>query len=190
MFTRIMFTIMMALLLMVSVAIAGDDAKPIEKAGDDAQPIEKAGDNAQPGEEAKEVTLKNQTHCPVMGGKIDSSIYTDIQGQRVYHCCPACSKPLQKDPDQYFKKASDAGVLFENIQTTCPVSGKELKEKMVFTDYEGRRVYFFCEDCIPKFEKDPQKFLTALDQPAEKTESKMEMPKDEHDHSAHDHGGH
>ncbi|MDH3889630.1 MAG: hypothetical protein OEV49_00985 [candidate division Zixibacteria bacterium] len=169
MFTRIFFATMMALLLMVSVAMAGEEATPVEK--------------------AKEVTLKNQTHCPVMGGKIDSTVYTDIQGQRVYHCCAGCGSPLKKDPDKYFKKAAAEGVLFENIQTKCPVSGEELKKGKAYTDYEGRRVYLCCEGCIPMFEKDPKKFLAALDKPAEKSEA--EEGKHDHDHDKdHDHSGH
>ena len=48
-----------------------------------------------------------QTHCPVMGGKIDSTVYTDIHGQRVYHCCPGCSESLKKDPDKFFKKPEE-----------------------------------------------------------------------------------
>ena len=79
----------------------------------------------------KEVSkeFKNQTHCPVMGGKIDSTLYTYVQGQRIYHCCPMCSTKLKKDPDKYFKKAAEEGALFENIQTTCPVSGEKLEDK-------------------------------------------------------------
>jgi YHS domain-containing protein len=123
---------------------------------------------------AQVVELTNQTNCPVMGGKIDSTAYTDIQGQRVYHCCPMCSKKLTADPDKYFKQAAANGVLFENIQTFCPVSGKELEQKEVYTDYEGRRVYFCCENCIPIFEKDPQKYLSILDQP-EPPENKADM---------------
>ncbi|MFQ6007749.1 MAG: YHS domain-containing protein [Candidatus Zixiibacteriota bacterium] len=111
--------------------------------------------------------LKMQTHCPVMGGKIDSSVYTDIQGQRVYHCCPACSQKLKADPDKYFKKAAEKGVLFENIQTTCPVSGEKLEEKSVYTDYEGRRIYFCCKKCRGTFSQDPAKYLSKLDAPTE-----------------------
>jgi YHS domain-containing protein len=130
--------------------------------------------------------LKNQTHCPVMGGKIDSTIYTDIQGQRVYHCCPMCSAKLKADPDKYFKKAAAEGVLFENIQTTCPVSGKELKDKSVYTDYEGRRIAFCCEMCPPKFEKDPQKYLQKLDEGTKaEPEKAMKMDHDSSDHSGH-----
>jgi YHS domain-containing protein len=121
-----------------------------------------------------------------MGGKIDSSAYTDIQGQRVYHCCPACTKSLKEDPDKYFKKAAAEGVLFENIQTSCPVSGKELKTKEAYLDFEGRRVYFCCEGCFDEFNKDPQKYLTRLDQPAEGTET----AKQEHSHESHHGDGH
>lgn len=114
---------------------------------------------------------KNQTHCPVMGGAIDSSAYTDIQGQRVFHCCPGCSSSLTKDPDKYFQKAAEDGILFENIQTFCPVSGKKLEEKEAFTDYNGRRIYFCCEGCIGPFGEESAKFLAALDEkPKEDTE--------------------
>jgi YHS domain-containing protein len=136
----------------------------------------------------KKIELKEQTLCPVMGGKINTKVYTDIQGQRVYHCCPGCSAPLKKDPDKYFQKAAAEGVLFENIQTTCPVSGAELKKKEVALDFEGRRVYFCCEGCVSAFKKDPQKYLTMIDEPADKTKKKdMKMDHGSEDHSKHNH---
>ncbi len=140
------------------------------------------------GESKKEAPkeLKNQTVCPVMGGKIDSTIYTDIQGQRVYHCCPMCSKKLKADPDKYFKKAAEQGVLFENIQTTCPVSGEELEDKSIYTDYEGRRIYFCCKNCRGKFNADPQKYLSAMDTPAKK-EMKKKMKDMNDEHKGHNH---
>jgi len=137
-----------------------------------------------------QVELKNQTLCPVMGGKIDSTAYTDIQGQRVYHCCPMCSAKLKDDPDKYFKQAAADGVLFENVQTFCPVTGKKLDKKETYVDYEGRRVYFCCSNCIPTFEKDPQKYLSILDKPAPpETKSDMSGMKMGTDHSSNDQGG-
>ena len=121
-----------------------------------------AGETAKKADAEAPKELKKQTHCPVMGGKIDSTVYTDIHGQRVYHCCPGCSENLKKDPAKYFKKAAAEGVLFENIQATCPVSGKELAEKTVYVDHEGRRVYFCCEACPDKFTADPAKYLKVL----------------------------
>lgn len=143
--------------------------------------------------ESQPKELKNQTHCPVMGGVIDSTVFTDIQGQRVYHCCPMCSAKLKADPDKYFKKAAAEGVLFENIQTTCPVSGEKLEDKSVLFDYEGRRVYFCCEMCQPKFEKDPRKYLSILDNMSSaKPEEgkKMDESDDQSETHHHDEEGH
>lgn len=141
--------------------------------------------------ENEKTELKNQTHCPVMGGKIDSTAYTDIQGQRVYHCCPMCTEKLTADPDKYFKKAAEEGILFENIQTNCPVSGKELKAKTVSVDYEGRRVYFCCEMCPPKFAKDPQTYLEKMTPNAETMKMEEGMKGHEgNDQEADMHEGH
>ncbi len=158
-------TIVMACLMIGSFAAVADDAKTVAT------------------EEAPK-ELKNQTHCPVMGGEIDTTVFTDIQGQRVYHCCPMCSKGLKEDPDKYFKKAAAEGVLFENIQTTCPVSGEELEDKSVFTDHEGRRVAFCCDKCVAAFDKDPAKYLSKLDAPAEEKE---EGTKEMTGHEGHGH---
>lgn len=46
-------------------------------------------------------------------------------------------------------------------QTTCPVMGGKIDPK-VYTDHEGRRVYFCCPGCIGTFKKDPQKYLAKL----------------------------
>jgi YHS domain-containing protein len=144
------------------------------------------GDAKKTSETPKE--LKSQTHCPVMGGKIDSTVYADIQGQRVYMCCPMCSDTLKAAPDTFFKKAEAEGVLFENIQTVCPVSGAKLKDKSVYTDFEGRRVVFCCEKCIDAFNEDPKKYLTKLDESTDAAKKeKMKMDDDSHDHSGHNH---
>ena len=144
---RITMIMTLAALMKIAAAVfAGEaDQKPVEK--------------------PKE--LKNQTHCPVMGGVIDSTVYTDIQGQRVYHCCPMCSKDLKADPDKFFKKAAKDGIVFENIQTVCPVSGEPI-DKNVSLYHEGRQLKFCCEKCIATFEKEPAAYLSKMD--AKKTD--------------------
>jgi len=127
--------------------------------------------------------LKHQTVCPVMGGKIDSTAFTDIQGQRVYHCCPMCSAKLKADPDKYFEQSANDGILFENVQTTCPVSGDSLENKSTYVDYKGRRIYFCCEDCIARFDKNPEKYLKSMDS-GDKSES-GDMKKMDHDSHMH-----
>jgi YHS domain-containing protein len=107
--------------------------------------------------------LKPQTNCPVMGDEIDSSAYTDIQGQRVYFCCKMCDKKLRADPEKYFKKAAEQGVLFENVQKLCPVTGKAI-DKRFFVDHVGRRVFFSDDTCAAQFAKDPATYLKKLDE--------------------------
>lgn len=133
--------------------------------------------------------LVNQTRCPVMGGKIDSAAYTDIQGQRVYHCCPGCSAKLRKDPNSYFQKAAAEGILFENVQTVCPVSGKPINKAHVL-DFEGRRVYVCSDTCANVFRKHPGRYLEALDKGMPKPDKKESKAKAD-EHSEHGrHGGH
>jgi YHS domain-containing protein len=158
--------VLVTLALLAWSAFAADATKqaaPTKEMKDNSKELESEAP-AEKIAEPKELTA--QTHCPVMGGKIDSTIYTDIQGQRVYHCCPMCSPKLKADLDKYFKKAAEQGILFENIQITCPVSGEKLEEKSVYTDYEGRRVYFCCKKCRGTFNENPTKYLSRLDEPA------------------------
>ncbi len=61
-----------------------------------------------------EAEAGNQTTCPVMGLKIDKSLYEDYQGKRVYLCCPACPKKFKAKPDKYIKKMADEGVVLED----------------------------------------------------------------------------
>lgn len=49
-----------------------------------------------------------------------------------------------------------------NEQKTCPVMGGTIN-KDIYADYEGKRVYFCCEACVPTFKKDPAKYITKLE---------------------------
>jgi len=46
-------------------------------------------------------------------------------------------------------------------QSTCPVSGDPIN-KEVYTDYQGKRVYFCCQACPPEFAKNPDKYMKVL----------------------------
>ena len=48
-------------------------------------------------------------------------------------------------------------------QTTCPVMGGAIN-KDIFTEYKGKKVYFCCPGCKPKFEKNPEKYIDKLPQ--------------------------
>ena len=53
-------------------------------------------------------------------------------------------------------------------QTTCPVMDGNKIDKNVFIEYEGKKVYFCCPDCIEKFKADPEKYIAKLPQFQEK----------------------
>jgi rhodanese-related sulfurtransferase/YHS domain-containing protein len=42
-----------------------------------------------------------QKTCPVMGGKINKELYTDVKGKRVYVCCKGCIAKVEKNPEKY-----------------------------------------------------------------------------------------
>jgi YHS domain-containing protein len=48
-------------------------------------------------------------------------------------------------------------------QTICPVMGGPINRD-IFVEYEGKKVYFCCEQCKGQFEKEPQKYLSKLPQ--------------------------
>ena len=83
---------------------------------------------------------------------------------------------------KYFKKTAAEFILFENIQTTCPMSGEELKKKKVFSNFEGRRIFFCCEDCQKKFTANPQKVLSSMDKKSDANEKKNIKGHEGHNH--------
>jgi len=55
----------------------------------------------------------------------------------------------------------------ENVQVTnaiCPVMPDMKVNPAIFTDYEGKRVYFCCRNCKAAFAKNPEKYLPLLPQ--------------------------
>jgi YHS domain-containing protein len=49
-------------------------------------------------------------------------------------------------------------------QTTCPVMEGNKINKAIFTEYKGKKVYFCCPECKPKFEAEPEKYIAKLPQ--------------------------
>ena len=49
----------------------------------------------------------------------------------------------------------------EMANTICPVMGEPV-DKNIFVEYNGRKIYFCCKDCVKKFEENPEKYLANL----------------------------
>ena len=109
-------------------------------------------------------TGKPQSICPVEGGKINKEVFTDYKGWRVYFCCPACIDSFRKNPESYLEKMKAGGVQPARTpqpQTLCPVLGAEINRD-TYDDYQGKRVYFCCEQCKIKFKAAPAVYLKKL----------------------------
>jgi hypothetical protein len=65
-------------------------------------------------ETAEKPGMKKQTHCPVMGGKINKEQYVDVEGYRIYVCCPGCKGTIKADPDKYIEKMKAEGITPES----------------------------------------------------------------------------
>jgi YHS domain-containing protein len=50
-----------------------------------------------------------------------------------------------------------------NPQTDCPVMRGKI-DKNVYTDYQGKRIYFCCSGCLDDFKKSPEKYLKQMEE--------------------------
>ncbi len=63
--------------------------------------------------EAAVAESKPQTRCPVMGGEINKDIYVDVDGKRVYFCCPNCIEKFKADAAKYIQEMEAEGIALE-----------------------------------------------------------------------------
>ena len=90
-------------------------------------------------------------------------MFADVDGKRVYFCCPGCDKKFLEDAKANVKKMEAEGITLAVAQTACPMSGKKINPKKHTELADGRTVYFCCGSCQAKFEKDPEKYLDGED---------------------------
>jgi membrane fusion protein, copper/silver efflux system len=88
-----------------------------------------------------------QTHCPVMGGTINTDFYADVQGYRVYVCCPGCDQAILDDPDTHINNMKANGITPYRLQTLCPVMGDPINREF-YHDHDGWRIYVCCPGCL------------------------------------------
>ncbi len=92
-------------------------------------------------------SIKLQTECPVMGGPINTDFYADVDGYRIYVCCPGCDQTVLDDPETYLEEMKAEGITPYRIQTHCPVMGGEINRDL-YHDHDGQRIYVCCPGCL------------------------------------------
>ena len=112
--------------------------------------------------EAKKIV--RQTHCPIMKKKkINTSQSFEYDGKKIYTCCKGCLKKVTKNPGKYVGQLEAAGITLYSAQTTCPISGKELKNKNFFVDHDGKRIYYCCSGCGKTLTENIDKYLKEIE---------------------------
>ena len=66
--------------------------------------------------------------------------------------------------DHDARTAEDASGQSQTTNVMCPVMRDMKVNPDIFTDYQGKRVYFCCPSCKAAFERDPDRYLPFLPQ--------------------------
>jgi len=110
--------------------------------------------------------------CPVSGEDMGADTVDVVYGTRLVRlCCKGCKKGFEKDPAATMAKI-DAALIAEQSKTyplkTCLVSGEPIEGAGFDQLYGVRLTRFCCEKCGKEFQKEPAKYLAALDKAAPK----------------------
>jgi len=103
--------------------------------------------------------------CPVMDEPVDFNVKTMTDEGPVYFCCERCIKKYENSPEKYTEKVATQREQLKKmarVQVNCPLSGEPIDEK-VFSEPDGKKVYFCCGGCKGKYDKDPTKYATKLE---------------------------
>ena len=107
--------------------------------------------------------LRAQTNCPITGDVLeDRDAYIDYEGHRIFVCCKKCVKKANAAPEKVAHAMYMDGVQLENLQTTCAVTGKELKNRDHFVQVYNKRIYVGSAMAKMKVAVDPSKYLDVL----------------------------
>ncbi|MEE9293899.1 MAG: hypothetical protein V3W34_02895 [Phycisphaerae bacterium] len=76
----------------------------------------------------------------------------------VYFCSDDCAAAFDKENDKTAAKKLESVL---TSQTVCPLSGKPIDVE-VSQEYNGKKIFFCCTDCVKEFEKDKDGVLAKL----------------------------
>jgi len=124
-------------------------------AGDGA-PVHDHGEHA---DHAMPDNRQLQTQCPVMGGAINPEHFIDVEGYRIYVCCPGCDQQIAAHPQKYIREMEQAGVQLYRLQTHCPIMGGAINREL-YHDHDGQRIYVCCAGCLEEVRQRSDEIIT------------------------------
>jgi hypothetical protein len=83
---------------------------------------------AQPEKQAPEAqVVKKQTLCPIMtDNPVNTNLFVDHDGKRIYVCCKGCIDPVKKDAAKYITQMEKDGITLDKVPvaaTAKPAGG-------------------------------------------------------------------
>jgi len=117
-----------------------------------------------------------QTGCPISGGEVSAESKLVVAGVEVGFCCDNCKGKVDAEKDAtaqaalvfgneafekgFAKKASAVSVA--GMKCFFMVKKDLLEDK--FVEFNGGKVFFCCDSCIKRFNKDPEKYAAKANQ--------------------------
>ncbi|NOX59970.1 MAG: hypothetical protein GXP29_14085, partial [Planctomycetes bacterium] len=97
---------------------------------------------------------KVQVACPVSAKPVDSKIFVESGGKKVFLCCKGCVGKYKKDPAKYASALANS----YTFQTKCPVMGGDIDPQVSTTLSTGETIYYCCAGCDEPLRKNPAKY--------------------------------
>ena len=72
----------------------------------------------------KDQVLKPQETCPIKGSPINKTRFVDVNGYRIYVCCPSCIEQVKKDPAKAIATLKERGEAAEVRLALCTTCGE------------------------------------------------------------------
>jgi YHS domain-containing protein len=121
--------------------------------------------------------------CPVSDHDVEADVTVTHNKKLIGFCCEDCVKDFQKSPAKYMKKVEaeeaknkkaaekkgdkkgeqPAADKTKPVNKFCPIEPEHAVDATVATTtHNGKVVGFCCEDCIKKFDLDPDAYTAGL----------------------------
>lgn len=84
-------------------------------------------------------------------------------------CCDKNQHKMEKSDCQNCQHKEDVKTA-EATQKNCPVMDNKVN-KEIYSDFQGKRVYFCCSNCKDTFKKDPEQYMEKMKKAGVKLES-------------------
>lgn len=135
--------------------------------------VDKFKNDSKPFAEAADAQLKaigagakvNQFACPMCSKPHKTAVKRRVKEGllgvklgEVYFCCEDCAAAFEKEDD---KAAAEKLEAVLTSQTACPFDGKPIDVE-VSAEYDGKKIFFCCKDCVKVFEEDKDGTLAKL----------------------------